>query len=218
MSEQASREIQLTGKQLIFLFMSAIVLLVVVFLLGVSVGRGVRSETLAAGPGVGEPAPGDTSVPATAPASADDPVALSYPAELTGRGATPPAPPPPSPAGEVPPIRPPGAAGGTAGPVPATPPPTPPPQPPVQAPPPAPAAVTPAGGWFVQVGAFRSRAGADKVVSDLSARGHKAFVSPSGGLNRVRVGPFADKAAADTAAAQIERLGHPRPAVVKEGQ
>ena len=206
MSDQGSREIQLTGKQLIFLFMSAVVLLVVVFLLGVSVGRGVRSGTVAAGSPAGEPAPGDTSVPAAPPAAADEPVTLSYPNELTARGATPASTAPATPTGELPPITPPGApaAGAVAEPEPPTP------------EPPAPAVS--AGGWFVQVGAFRSRASADRVVNDLSAKGQKAFVSPSGGLNRVRVGPFADKAEADKAAAALERLGHARPAVLKEGQ
>ena len=43
MSDQGFHEVQLSGKQLVFLFMSAIVLLVVTFLLGVDVGRGART-------------------------------------------------------------------------------------------------------------------------------------------------------------------------------
>ena len=115
--------------------------------------------------------------------------------------------PPASTAGEVPPITPPAAAapGAVVEPEPPTPEPVAPP-------------TAPTGGWFVQVGAYRSRAGADRVVSELGAKGHKAFVSPQDGLNRVRVGPFADKAQADAAAAALERLGHSRPAVLKEGQ
>ncbi len=199
MPEQNSREIQLTGKQLIFLFMSAIVLLVVVFLLGVSLGRGVGSERLA-GPAGGDSQPGDTTVPA-APAAADDPVALSYPNQLTGRGESTPAV-PPTPPDELPPITPPGvAAAEVVEDVPSLSP------PPVAS-----------GGWIVQVGAYRSRDGADRVVRDLVAKGYQAFVSPSGGLNRVRVGPFAEQEAADAAAAEIERLGHPKPKVQKEGQ
>jgi len=202
MSEDTSREIQLTGKQLIFLFMSAIVLLVVVFLLGVSVGRGVRSGTVVAGSGLGsDPMPGDTTVPAGTPSSAEDPVDLSYSRELTGRGATPPpAPPPPD---EVPPITPPGATGAEV----------------VESVPEAPPPVTASSeAWFVQVGAYRSRSGADQVVANLSGKGYKAFVSPKDGLNRVRVGPYTERGAADAAAGEIEKLGHPRPAVVKEGQ
>src|SRR5262245_46655056 len=37
-------EIQLNGKQLVFLFMAATVVSVVIFLMGVFVGRGVRAE------------------------------------------------------------------------------------------------------------------------------------------------------------------------------
>ena len=40
MAEQQFREIQLSGKQLVFLFMTTVVLAVAIFLLGVSVGRG----------------------------------------------------------------------------------------------------------------------------------------------------------------------------------
>jgi hypothetical protein len=41
MADQEYREIQLSGKQIVFLFMSLVVVAVVIFLLGVSVGRGV---------------------------------------------------------------------------------------------------------------------------------------------------------------------------------
>ena len=42
MSDEGFREIQLNGKQLIFLFMAVTVVSVVIFLFGVLVGRGVR--------------------------------------------------------------------------------------------------------------------------------------------------------------------------------
>ena len=42
MNDEGFREIQLNGKQLIFLFMAVTVVLVVTFLFGVLVGRGVR--------------------------------------------------------------------------------------------------------------------------------------------------------------------------------
>ena len=42
MSDEGFREIQLNGKQLIFLFMAVTVVSVVTFLFGVLVGRGVR--------------------------------------------------------------------------------------------------------------------------------------------------------------------------------
>jgi cell division septation protein DedD len=55
-------------------------------------------------------------------------------------------------------------------------------------------------GWFVQVNAFKSKANADKQVTELKAKGHaSAFVlsEPTGSLFRVRVGPIADRAEAE---------------------
>ena len=43
-NDDGFREIQLNGKQLVFLFMAVTVVLVVTFLTGVLVGRGVRAE------------------------------------------------------------------------------------------------------------------------------------------------------------------------------
>ena len=42
MADEGVHEIQLNGKQLVFLFMAATVVAVVIFLSGVMVGRGVR--------------------------------------------------------------------------------------------------------------------------------------------------------------------------------
>ncbi len=42
--DEGFHEIQLNGKQLVFLFMAATVVSVVIFLCGVLVGRGVRSQ------------------------------------------------------------------------------------------------------------------------------------------------------------------------------
>ena len=64
MSDQGFHEIQLTGKQLVFLFMAAVVLAVSIFLLGVSVGRGVRSSAATAAD-LG--APSDTTASAATP-------------------------------------------------------------------------------------------------------------------------------------------------------
>ena len=44
MSDEGFHEIQLNGKQLVFLFMAATVVSVVIFLCGVMVGRGVRAD------------------------------------------------------------------------------------------------------------------------------------------------------------------------------
>jgi DedD protein len=64
MSDEGFHEIQLNGKQLVFLFMAATVVSVVIFLCGVMVGRGVRADrgpmdaaeaTLSAAPAVTAP-------------------------------------------------------------------------------------------------------------------------------------------------------------------
>src|SRR5580765_7076089 len=47
-TEDGFHEIQLNGKQLVFLFMAATVVSVVIFLGGVLVGRGVRAERIVA--------------------------------------------------------------------------------------------------------------------------------------------------------------------------
>jgi hypothetical protein len=49
MAEDGFREIQLNGKQVVFLFMATAVVAVVIFLSGVMVGRGVRAEKGALG-------------------------------------------------------------------------------------------------------------------------------------------------------------------------
>ena len=47
-TDDGFHEIQLSGKQLVFLFMATTVVSVVIFLCGVLVGRGVRGEVLSA--------------------------------------------------------------------------------------------------------------------------------------------------------------------------
>src|SRR5689334_8675298 len=66
-TEDAYREIQLSGKQLVFWFMAGIVILVVVFLLGMQVGRGVLMAR--GGPGA-EAAAADEPEPPPPPPSA----------------------------------------------------------------------------------------------------------------------------------------------------
>src|SRR5581483_10461813 len=69
-SDEAFREIELNGKQLVFLFMVAAVASVVIFLCGVFVGRGVRAERLADGQSA---APGAVATPDDATAAAPAP-------------------------------------------------------------------------------------------------------------------------------------------------
>src|SRR5438105_4133255 len=105
MADQSFHEIQLSGKQLIFLFMCAVILTVVVFLFGVSVGREVRSAQAQTAQATPTPsAPSNAYVPAAAPPPTQTaPNELSYAEALQGKTAedpakvTPPAPPPEEP-------------------------------------------------------------------------------------------------------------------------
>jgi cell division septation protein DedD len=74
--DDSFHEIQLNGKQLVFLFMAATVASVVIFLCGVLVGRGVRAERAAAevasaNPVADAPAPQPAQTPPPAPAGSD---------------------------------------------------------------------------------------------------------------------------------------------------
>ena len=90
-------EIQLSGKQLVFLFMATTVVSIVIFLCGVLVGRGVPRETEASGMAAdaeaqaGEPgssgagqrgATADTSIPSPAETQPTSEQGLSYPERL----------------------------------------------------------------------------------------------------------------------------------------
>jgi DedD protein len=203
MSEQHFREIQLSGKQLVFLFMTSVVVAVGVFLLGVSVGRGVRANSgeaidsveasaavLPSGemPAATELTPADTSYHdslqgTTTPPAEPEPISEPVDDEPAAEPAAPAQTAPPVPAAEVRP-QPPAAA---AAPAPATQKPA-----PAATAKPAPAATD---GWYLQIGAYRSRQNADRQVLDLKAKGYAAAVAPTaaGGLYRVRVGPFAER-------------------------
>jgi DedD protein len=233
MSDQNFHEIQLSGKQLVFLFISAVGVAVVIFLLGVSVGRGVRGVTLA-GAGLDTGSPGDTVVATNPPPATPAPGELSYHDTLQGqgrsaRGATPPAPPAEQPSQPPPAATPPPPPASQAPPPSPQTSPAPPPQqsaapapktaaaPPADKPvdPPKPSAKPPAtGGWVVQVIALRSREGADKQASELKTKGYPAFVAnPARGLYRVRVGPFAKRAEAEQIAGRLAREGYSSPSV-----
>lgn len=193
MSDQGFHEIQLSGKQLVFLFMSAVVLAVVIFLLGVAVGRSVRD---AAGdiPVSAEAGSPETVVPDDAagadPNKAADPE-LSYHELLLGASAGTPATPPA-------PTATPEAA----------------PTPVVESAPP-PAAAPPEAklsGWFLQTGAYSTRSVADGQVAKLTQLKVPAFVLvPAAGapdkLFRVRIGPYADRAEAAEVMTRLQRQG-----------
>lgn len=218
-SDDGFHEIQLNGKQLVFLFMAVTVVSVVIFLCGVLVGRGVPAEAApadqfaAAGldaeaPPLSEPAPVAVQSEGGAPATANED--LSYPDRLSGpppanerlRPASEPAPEPkapPAPAPETPP-----AAEAV----------------PVDAPPATPAPSEPAGaGFAIQVAALSARPEADAVARRLSGKGYPAYVlAPAPGtpaVFRVRVGKYPDRRAAESVAARLEKEEQFKPWIVR---
>jgi cell division septation protein DedD len=218
-NDEGFREIQLNGKQLIFLFMAVTVVLVVTFLFGVLVGRGARQ-----GADTAQIASGDvTPDPGTAPAADNPPPAAATGISATQAPAAPPAeelsyaerllrdtppeenlkpatskPPAPGPVVQEPvaervsaPPPPRDNPAASAVPAPRTAQPT-----PGSAPAVATQATDPAGpGFAVQVAAYRDRRDADTLAKQLTAKGYPAFVmdpvkGTSTALFRVRVGKY----------------------------
>jgi DedD protein len=210
MSEQGVREIQLNGKQLVFMFMTATVAAVVIFLCGVMVGRGVNTTRASAVAAVAaEPTVDPTSTAQPPQTSTSDAASSAEPVssqedlkELTYAKRLEAPEPPPEPAVE--PV--------VAAPVPAIA-----EQPKVEKPPVAPAATTktvdagePKGGGFVvQVASLRSRDEADAIAKRLSSKGFPTFVTTPGSSGpkvfRVRVGKYPDRQQAETVARKLEK-------------
>jgi cell division septation protein DedD len=208
-------EIQLNGKQLVFLFMAGTVVAVVIFLLGVFVGRGVRAE-LGDGSAVTAqdlPSAPDVSAVAantgsSAPAAAAED--LSYPNRL---GSTEPpretlraTPPPPDPAAKPAPDAPARSV--------AVPPVTP------AAPAAAAVATEPKGdGFAIQVAALAKREEAETIVRRLTERGYSAYViAPASGtpsVFRVRVGKFKERREAEAVSARLQKEEQFKPWIVR---
>ena len=70
MQDEGFHEIQLNGKQLVFLFMAGTVVAVVIFLCGVMVGRGVPERTLVAGAATAAPLDPTAALPPASSSSA----------------------------------------------------------------------------------------------------------------------------------------------------
>jgi cell division septation protein DedD len=215
-------EIQLNGKQLVFLFMAATVVSVVIFLCGVLVGRGVRAEQGSAvqSARLAEPPTADVRPPAEttpivnaesdptvaqAPAAVDD---LSYFDRLEKQ--QPPKeelrPQTPAPAARV--VEPPAAVVKPA-PAPAPAKSAPMPKPATVAAPRSPEAAPAASGYAVQLAALNSRGEADALAKRLSSKGYAAYVlSSTGGtpaVHRVRVGTFDSRSEAQTVADRLQK-------------
>jgi cell division septation protein DedD len=207
--DDAFREIQLNGKQLVFMAMAFVVIAVGIFLMGVQVGRGVRGERgLPEGVDMAATAAAESEPPLPPPStgqgSGETPVTagekLSYAERLTGNeGAT--------------------DSLSRRAPAPPADPPTPRPEP-VTAAPAAAASAEPAGvGFAIQVAALRERTEADTIVKRLAGKGYPAYVlAPAEGapsVYRVRVGKFKDRREADTVAARLQKEEQFKPWVVR---
>jgi cell division septation protein DedD len=226
--DEGFREIQLNGKQLVFLFMAATVVSVVIFLCGVLVGRGVRAERggvadSASLANAADTTPQPAPAPPAQPAAGSDPTAaaappptvddLSYfkrleksnvPAEhlkpTPGERATTPAP----------------AERGTAGPAPKQAPRSEPAHPSTAEAPPA----EPAGqGFAVQIAALNVRSEAESIAKRLSSKGYAAYVISSANgtpaVYRVRVGKFNTRREAETIAARLQKEEQFKPWVTR---
>jgi len=224
--DDAFREIQLDGKQLVFMAMAFVVIAVGIFLLGVQVGRGVRGEralpeaaadvVAASATELEPPLPAAVSQGAsTSPVTAGE--KLSYAERLTGSEASNE---PlkkssePAPAAEAPKPRPEAPVAASA--------------PPAAAPAPAPMVAAPAAavstepggnGFAIQVAALRERSEADTLVKRLAGKGYPAYVlAPAKGapsVFRVRVGQFKERREADTVAARLQKEEQFKPWVVR---
>ena len=224
-------EIQLNGKQLVFLFMAATVVSVVIFLCGVLVGRGVVAERNAAAAN-GPLASADTI-------AAPEPAA-STPATPAGSDPTAAAPPTPvedlsfferleeseDPKEDLKPVQEAPAAGtkpaissarpsatAQARPAPSAPVrPTPaaPAPPPTPAPAPVATSSTPAAlrDFAVQVAALNAREEAEGIAKRLATKGYEAYVVPPGNgavMYRVRVGHFKTRREAEPVSAKLQK-------------
>ena len=210
MADEGLHEIQLKGKQLVFLFMASTVVAVVIFLCGVMVGRGVPLQR------AGAPADAsiDTVTDPTSPvqpgraaasgtSSSDTPAPkddeLVYPNVLEEKGEPP--------EGLLEPVAPKALAPGKAA--------------QVKAEPEADLAETtsatagrqqgePSGnGFVVQVAAVNDRREAEKIAGRLAGKGYPSFVStPANGaahMFRVRIGKYKERRQAELIASRLQK-------------
>jgi cell division septation protein DedD len=234
-TDDGFHEIQLSGKQLVFLFMATTVVSVVIFLCGVLVGRGVRGEGLAAStnrPAVSAagatPSVPDTT-PTSPPAAAETAAPASRPLTYTERlqaekaaqenlkaptAVSEPATEPPastSPASTPPVPQQPAVASSAPVSKPLAPKGTSSTPAPVSASIPDTGSASPAPGvWAVQVVALTDHAAASAVAERLKSKGYTAFlVAPKAGAPvknyKVQIGRFGDRAEAQQIADRLKR-------------
>jgi DedD protein len=213
MADEGFHEIQLNGKQLVFLFMATTVIAVVIFLFGVMVGRGVQTARAGA-EGLQEPATGAAGEPAPASAGTTPPGEAPPPAEsepvedddyydrLVGEK-------------QSESLKAPGRAAAAKSPPPAA--------KSAEAPKPDPRTTKPeperlvrtdgdptlAGRYAVQLAALRERNEAEAIAKRLVSKGYQAYVlAPAPGappVYRVQVGRFRNRSDADRTAARLRK-------------
>jgi len=195
MADEAFHEIHLNGKQLVFLFMAATVVSVVIFLCGVMVGRGVRDQRGAELAAIAAEAPTDPTADAQVPRTSDPVVTsssaenrpaasqetLSYPNRLAGN----------TPSAET--LKPRASQ----------------PEPTASVPSPAPPDEPSGFGFAVQVAAVRERDEADTIARRLLTKGYPAYVmAPVTGappVFRVRVGKYRNRSEAEQVSDRLEK-------------
>jgi cell division septation protein DedD len=230
-SDDGFHEIQLSGKQLVFLFMATTVVSVVIFLCGVLVGRGVRADhpSTADESSAAAPAPtdtvADTAVPATEPPNppvespplnykerleSSKPLAETLKPQADRPPATrePTPEPAPQPRVEAPPVQTPPAPAQAEQPKTVA-------ETPKAAPAATPGAPSKRGGtsrdsWVVQIVALRERQAASSIVKRLAGKGYPAFVvEPAAGapapVFKVQVGRYADRDEAEQVKRRLEK-------------
>jgi cell division septation protein DedD len=192
-------ELQLNNKQLVFFFMAAVAIAVVVFLCGVMVGRGVRDATIAAAgrnitsrPEQTPPQGQGAMTPAEVRRELDYQRRLESPkADNRLEGSSPSSSPEKlvAKAKKTTTVPPPAAKPA-----------------PKKAPPKAASQLgSPSGTFTIQVVALKTQAAADQLVQRLKAKNYRAYVEPGGetGLFRVRVGRFASRGDAEKVAQML---------------
>jgi len=211
-------EVQLNNKQLVFFFMAALAIAVVVFLCGVMVGRGVRDATLAASandislPPLRAPAEteGRTAKPAVSPRldyaerleTSEVAATLESSSPETAVSAA-----PEKPEKKAPESRPAPPSTSKA----ATPKPKP---PPVRS---ASLLGADSGPFTIQVVALKTEDAAEKLLSRLRGKSYRAYLEEGGeaGLHRVRVGRFQTRAEAETVAQKLRDEEQFRPYITQ---
>ena len=200
MTDEGVHEIQLNGKQLVFLFMAATVVAVVIFLSGVMVGRGVVPTRAAAFDGGPEAIVDPTAaIQNPSPALAlTERRPVSTQEELTYAERLEDATPPPETLKDSRRDRDDTAVRAARARAPVA-------EPEAEPVDHAILTVPPGNGWVVQVGAY-PRPTAEGIARGLGAKGYPTFIMPRDkGLFAVRVGKYSDRREADAIRVRLER-------------